>query len=212
MKKLKLLFLTLICFIQLHAQDQRSTWGISTLLSHYDREKENELNLGDVGYNINPGLEVLYGYQLRNSFFLSTGISYQYVDLVSHLETYDRFQVGELSIPVLLTVKDESGFFSFSTGFYSGRFLHFSWDKRLHSQWIPVNPKEREQYSDKSFFMDAYLDFAYSNSRWFKDGNVIRIAPFVRFRFKENWMDYYRTSIYYGIKLGIDLNFKLKEK
>lgn len=212
MKKLKLLFLTLICFVQLHAQEQRSVWGINTMLSHYDREKENELNLGDVGYKINPGLEVLYGFPLRTPFFLSTGISYQYVDLISHIETSDRFQIGELSVPVLLTVNNRSGLLSFSSGIYSGRFLHFSWDKNLDSQWIPVNPKEREKYSDRNFFMDAYFDFAYSNSRWFKDGNVIRIAPFVRFRFKENWMDYYRTSIYYGIKLGIDLNFKLKEK
>lgn len=210
MKKLKLLFLAIICFVQLYAQEQRSAWSISTLLSHYNREKENELNLGNVGYNINPGLEVLYGYPLKNSFFLSTGISYQYVDLVSHIETSDRFRFGELSIPVLLTINDKSGCFSFTTGVYSGRFLHFSWDKELHDQWVPVNAKEREHYSDNNFFMDAYMDLAYSNSKWFKDGNIVKIAPFVRYRFKENWMDYYRTSAYYGIKFCI--NFKMKEK
>ena len=210
MGKFKFLFLmTLFATIQLHAQEQKSAWSINTLLSHNDREKENELNLGNIGYNINPGLEVLYGYKLRNSLFLSTGISYQYVDLQSHRETSDRFNIGELSIPVLFTVHDKSRLFSFSTGIYSGRFLNFSWDKNLHNEWVPVNTKEREHYSEKNFFMDAYLDFAYSNSGGFNN-SAIKIAPFVRFRFKENWMDYYRTSLYYGIKFGIDFNRREK--
>ncbi|MDP2889438.1 MAG: hypothetical protein Q8P34_10830 [Bacteroidota bacterium] len=211
MEKFKLLFLlTLVATIQLHAQDQKSAWSLNILLSHYDRETENELILGDVGYKINPGLEVLYSYPLKSQFYLSTGASYQYVDLISHIETSDRFQVGELSIPVLLTVQNKSGALSFSTGVYSGRFLHFSWDKNLYGKWTSVNPQEREKYSERNFFMDAYFDFAYSNSRWFKNGNVVKIAPFFRVRFKENWMEYYRTSVFYGLKLGID--FKLREK
>ena len=212
MKKTKLLFLTLICFVQLHAQEQqkRSAWSINALLSHYDRQKENELNLGNIGYNVNPGLEVLYGFPLDNSSFLNTGISYQYVDIESHRETSDKFVVGELSIPVLFTAYEKSGYFSFSTGIYTGQFLHFSWYKNLHSQWEPVNTKDRDKYSDKSFFMDGYLDFAYSNSSWFKNDQVIKIAPFIRYRFLDNWMEYYRTSVYYGIKFS--LTFKMKEK
>lgn len=210
MKKLKLFIFSTMCVVQLYAQENKSTWNINVLLAHYDRVKANELNLGNVGFNINPGLEALYKYQLRNSIFLSSGISYQYVNLISHIETSDRFQVGELSIPILLTINDKSGFFSFSSGIYSGRFLHSSWDKNLDNQWVPVNTKERVHYSKKSSFMDIYVDFAYSNSGWFNNNNVVKIAPFVRFRFKENWMEYYRTSVYYGIKFGI--NFKMKEK
>ena len=208
MKKYELLLLTLICFVQLHAQEQRSSWSMSAILSHYDREKENELHLGDVPYNINPGLEILYGYKLKNALTLKTGISYQYVDLVSHIETSDKFRFGELSIPLLFNLEDKSGKFSFSTGIYSGKFLHFSWDKELHSQWVPVNTNERVHYSDKNFFMDAYLDLAYSNSGMFNGNNVIKIAPFLRFRFKENWMDYYRTSVFYGIKFCVSFNMK----
>ena len=212
MKKIKLLFLTLICFVNLHAQEQqkRSTWSVNALLSHYDRQKENELNLGKIGYNVNPGLEILYGFPLDNSSFLSTGISYQYVYLQSYSESSDKFVVGELSIPVLFTAYEKSGFFSFSTGIYTGQFLHFSWYQNLHSQWELVNPKVREHFSDKSFFMDGYLDFAYSNSSWFKNNHIIKIAPFVRYRFSDNWMEYYRTSVYYGIKL--ELTFKTKKK
>jgi hypothetical protein len=206
MKEVKILLIFVLIFAsKLYAQEQKSAWKLNILMSHYDREKENELNLGDNGYKINPGLEVLYCYPLKTRFHLSTGLSYQYVDLISHIEASDRFELGELSIPLLMTVNNKSGYWSFSTGVYSGRFLHFSWDQNLHGNWVSVTPDERESYLKQNFFMDAYFDFAYSNSSWLKNGNAVKIAPFVRFRFKENWMDHYRTSVYYGIKLGVDL-------
>lgn len=202
MRKLWLLLLILICVAHLYAQEPRGRWSMSAILTHYEREKENELHLGDVSYAINPGLEVLYGYKLRAAFSIKTGISYQYVDLISNIETSDRFRFGELSIPFLLNVEDKTGRFSFSTGIYSGKFLNLSWNKELNNRWIPVNTTEREHYSDENFFMDAYWDFAYANSGMFNK-NVVKIAPFLRFRIKENWMDYYRTSLFYGVKFCV---------
>lgn len=196
MKKVKLLVLAIICLIQVQAQEPKSTWSLNVLLSHYDRVKDNELNLGDIDYNINPGLEILYNYHLQNTLSLSTGVSYQFVYLLSHVETSDRLQVGEISIPVLLTLKGKSSPWSVSSGIYGGQFLHMAWDQNLHGRWETVNPKDREFYSDKDFFMDAYLDFAYTHKG-------LRIAPFVRYRFKDNWMDHYRINVYYGIKFGI---------
>lgn len=211
MNEVKLLLILVLVFAtKLYAQEHKSTWKVNVLLSHYDREKENELTLGNIGYKINPGLEVLYSYPLMTRFHLSTGLSYQYVDLISYIETSDRFELGELSIPLLLTVNNKSGAWSLSSGIYSGQFLHFAWNKNLHGNWVSVNPQKQENYSKQNFFMDAYFDVAYSNSSWLKNGNAVKIAPFVRFRFKENWMDHYRTSAYYGFKLGIDLRMNYK--
>lgn len=210
MLKYKLLIIfALICATKLYSQECKSMWKLNVLLSHYERQKKNELTLGDLGYKIVPGLEILYSYTIKYPFLVSTGFSYQYVDLISYIETSDKFQVGEFSIPLLLTV-DQSRSWSFSTGVYSGKFLHLSWNQKLHGNWTSINPKERVGYSENSFFMDAYFDIIYSNSHWLKSKNGIKIAPFVRYRFKENWMENYRTSFYYGIKLGID--FKIKEK
>ncbi|HET6560198.1 MAG TPA: hypothetical protein VFG54_22915, partial [Prolixibacteraceae bacterium] len=196
MKKAILIILAIVCVIQVQAQEPKSTWSLNVLLSHYDRVKDNELNLGDIDYNINPGLEIIYNYHFRNAFLFSTGVSYQFVNLQSFRETSDRLQVGEISIPVLFTLKGKSSPLSVSSGIYGGQFLHMDWDQNLHGRWETVNPNDREFYSDKDFFMDVYLDFAYTHKG-------LRIAPFVRYRFKDNWMDHYRLSVYYGIKFGI---------
>lgn len=197
MKKVMLIILAFVCLMQVQAQESKSTWSVNAILAHYERITDNELFPGDIGYNINPGLEVLYNHHLQNSLSFSTGVAYQFVYLLSHVETSDRFQVGELSISVLITLKGKSSPWSVSTGIYGGQFLHLNWDKNLHSRWVTVNPKEREYYSDKDFFMDAYLDLAYSYKG-------LRIAPFIRYRFKDNWMEHYRIPVYYGIKFGFN--------
>lgn len=196
MDKLRLLVLALICCMQTYAQESKSTWSVNAILAHYERVKENELNLGDIGYNVNPGLEVLYNHHFHKSVSFSTGVSYQFVNLISHVETSDRFQVGEISIPVLFTLKGNSSPLSVSTGVYGGQFLHMAWDKSLHGQWVTVDPYDREYYSNKDFFMDWYFDLGFTHKG-------IKISPYIRYRFKDNWMDHYRTPVYYGIKFGV---------
>lgn len=196
MKKVKLFVLAFICLMQAQAQEPKSSWSLNAILSHYDRIRENEFTLGDNGYNINPGLEILYNYRFQNTLLFSTGVSYQFVNLISHVETSDRFQVGEISIPLLLTLKGKSSPISVSAGVYGGQFLHMDWDQRLHGQWVTVDPNDREFYSDKDFFMDGYFDLGFTHKG-------IKISPFIRYRFKDNWMEHYRTSVYYGVKFGI---------
>lgn len=203
LRPLALALLPLIFVVQAYTQEQTNTWSINLLLARYDGIKSDVNDPGDVLYNINPGMEVLYGHKLSEIYFLHSGISYQYVRLES---TAYKFRVGELSIPVLLSMSAKPGL-SVATGIYAGKFLHFAWDRSSHNEWIPVNPKDQEHYSDKNFFMDAYLGLSYSGKKWSRNGNAFRMEPFIRYRFKENWMDHYRTSIYYGIKLGVDLNF-----
>lgn len=210
MKKFKLVLLTLMCIVQLHAQEKRSIWSVNALMSHYEPQKDNNSYSEKTGYNVNPGIEVLYGYPIDSFTFLSTGISYQYVSIESHREGADKFVLGELSIPLLLTAIERSGHFSFSTGFYTGQIVHFSWYNDQYNQWVPVNLKDKKRYSDQSLFVDGYLDFAYSNSSWFKNDHVIKFVPFIRYRFSENWMEYYRTSVYYGLKFS--MTFKSKGK
>ena len=212
MKRFKLFILAIICCVQLHAQEQkmRGAWSINAIMSHYEPQKANDSYSQKIGYNVNPGIEVLYGFPMDSFIFLSTGISCQYLSIESHREGADKFVLGELSIPLLFTAIERSGHFSFTTGFYSGQFLHFSWYHDQYHQWELVNLKDEKRYSDKSFFMDGYLDFGYSNSSWFTNDHVIKIVPFMRYRFSENWMEYYRTSVYYGIKFS--LTFKTKER
>ena len=196
----------------LRAQDEKSYMSISPILSHYDRVKSNELYLGDVPYNVCPGIEFLYNYKIGSFCKMGTGLSYQYASVVSHVETSDKFNFGELSIPVLFTLTEKKNRFSVETGIYAGKFLHFSWYRELHSRWEKVNSYPQQVgYKDRNAFADLYLAISIGINK--STHHPALISPFIRYRFAENWMEHYRESSYYGIKFTINLiNLKKDEK
>ena len=197
--------LLLLFSFQLSAQAQhsekKSGWVTNFTLSHFHRVTKNELHLGSAGFNISPGLELLYNYQVLNNFSLSSGIFYQYVDFMSHIETTDRFKIGEFNVPFIISVNNNSPF-SFQMGTYFGKFIHFNWTHSIHGQWIEYPKGYDDQfYSSKNGFIDLYFGFSYSII--LNNGRNFSFTPFVKHRFKENWMDHYRKSTHFGFKLLI---------
>jgi len=204
-----LVILLLFDVFFLNAQDKKSYLSIGTILSHYNRVKSEELNLGTIPFNICPGIELLYNYKLEPSFKFETGLSYQYVSLFSHVETSDKFNFGELSLPILFTFTERKNRFSVETGIYAGKFLHFSWERESHSQWLKVNSYSQQiGYKNKNVFADLYLGISCAINKM--DNRSILVSPFFRYRFAENWMNHYRESSYYGIKVTISMK-KIEE-
>lgn len=179
---------------------------VNIVIAHYQEQKENELDLGGVPYNINPGVGLLYHYPLTEKLFLEAGINYQYVDMQCHIYTADRFLFGEISLPFqvqynfLNTSKND---FILLSGIYFGKFLHFDWQTKGRVNWETLNPTFYRNYSDNNFFIDLHFEARYqivSNNR-----KGVSIGPFFRVRVKENWMEHYRKKYYYGIQLGIPI-------
>jgi len=197
-----LIVLFFYCF-SAFAQDQKGYVSFSPYFSHYI-PKTSELQLGDVPYNVCPGIELLYNYQLSTSGKLATGLSYQYASIISHANSSDKFVFGELSLPVLLTFTEKNNRLSLVTGIYAGKFLHFEWYKMAHSQWSKATYYDpRFGYKAQNAFADLYLAVSYSINK--NDPHHTSISPFVKYRIGENWMDLYRESFYYGFKFTINM-------
>lgn len=130
--------------------------------------------------------------------------------MISNADGADKFVFGEISLPVLITLKEKSNRLSVETGFYAGKFLHFEWYKMSHSQWskaIYYDP--RFGYKKQNAFADLYLAVSYAINK--NDPRHASVSPFMKYRIGENWMNLYRESIFYGFKFTINM-YKLKKE
>ncbi len=208
MRQLQYLFVTTLLLISTVAfpQAKKGDLIVNIAIAHYPEQNENELDLGGVPYNINPGLGLLYHYPLTEKLFLETGIHYQYIDMQCHIYTADRFLFGEISLPFqvqynfLNTNKDHLILLS---GIYFGKFLHFDWQTKGRVNWETLDPTFYRNYSDKNFFIDLHIEAKYQIVSNNKSG--VSIGTFFRVRAKENWMEHYRKNLYYGVQLGIPI-------
>ncbi len=194
------------------AQEVKSDIGFNLTLAHYTGTSEDMYYhpKGYYTYSIDPGIEILYRYKLSNSISVGTGASYQTGRIPAYL---DRFKLGEISIPLLFRVitnpEGESKFF-LSSAIYAGKILHISADNFGRVDWHKMGMNYIQGYSPNSFFVDLSLNAGVS----FKaDGkNEFSISPVVKIRVKDNWMENYRESIYYGIIFSYQLNLKRNQK
>lgn len=210
-----LIVLCLILFAfqgKTQAQEVKSDIGFNLTFAHYTGTSEDMYYhpKGYYTYSIDPGIEILYRYKLSNSISVGTGASYQTGRIPAYL---NRFKFGEISAPLLFRIitnpEGKSKFF-LSAAIYGGKILYISADNFGRVDWHKLEMKYIQGYSPNSFFVDLSLNAGVS----FKaDGeNEFSISPIVKFRVKDNWMENYRESIYYGIIFSYQLNLKRNQK
>lgn len=200
----------LFCFFCVNAQDRKTYLSVSPTFSHFIPIKAAGSQMENAPYNVSPGIEILYNYKLGSSFKLGTGLSYQYVNMISYANGSDKFIVGEISLPVLFTLTGENNRLSVETGVYAGKFLHFEWYKRSHSRWSKSSSYDpRFGYKEQNTFVDLYLAVSYVINK--SNLRPAAISPFVKYRVAENWMKLYRESVYYGFKFTISMNRLIKD-
>lgn len=194
------------------AQEVKSDIGFNLTLAHFTGTSEDMYYhpKGYYTYSIDPGIEILYRYKLSNSISVGTGASYQTGRIPAYL---DRFKFGEISVPLLFRfVTNPAGKSKvfLSTAIYAGKLLNISADNFGRIDWHKLEMKYIQGYSPNSFFVDLSLNAGVS----FKadDQNKFSISPVVKFRVKDNWMENYRKSMYYGIIISYQLNLKRHQK
>jgi hypothetical protein len=157
---------------------------------------------------LTPGIGLIYYKGIDQSIGIESGVNYQYVNVISDLDAIDKFVYGEISFSAglkvnLFYIKNKP--FSISSGLNGGKFLHFKWlvpdDYGWHSAFLKIRPK----YSNKNYFTDLYLNLNYTPD--YKKSNMV-ITPFIKYRFIDNWINYYIERFHYGIKIGLKLKLK----
>lgn len=214
---IKIFFLCLmaLCFTdRISAQQGKSDLVVSGTLAHFIRSGEMSRMKDFYKYPVDPGVEVLYQYRLGNNSFLSSGLTYQRGRIANYKQTEDRFRFGEISIPVLFKqnlIRSGKKIIYSTVGVSYGKMLHFDWERSTsQGEWSNVLGKYEEHYSEKNNVTDLLFDLGISFPACAK--NTIAIAPYVKYRVKDNWMGYYRDKLYYGLKISYQLNLKRNEK
>lgn len=194
------------------AQEVKSDIGFNLTFVHYTGTSEDLYYHPKEYYTyaIDPGIEILYRHKLSNSISVGTGASYQTGWIPAYL---NRFKFSEFSIPLLfkyVTNPASRSKFFLSTAIYAGKMLHISADNFGKVDWHKLEMKYIQGYSPNSFFVDLSLNVGVSLND--KNQNEFSVSPVVKFRVKDNWMENYRKSMYYGIMFSYQLNLKRHQK
>ncbi len=208
MKQLAILTIISLCYFTGYSQEKKGFWSLSFNLSHYSGLEMGGIRQDHFKYKISPGLEILYSHDINQNTQVKSGFSLQHIIMQPLGGLNRKGEIGEFSIPLLLTTPLISGTKSsllFSAGIYQGKFLYSKWSQEVHHMWQSLNPEYIDDYSDKNFFMDGYIGLVYFDKK-----RNAHITPFIHYKFIENWMKHYRKSTYYGIKFGVNLKPFLK--
>ena len=206
-----LIVLCLMLFVfqvESKAQEEKSDIGFNLSLVHYTGTSDDMYYhpKGYYSYSIDPGIEILYRYKLTNWISVGTGACYQRGRIPAYL---NRFQFGEISVPLLfrfVTNPANKSKVFLSTAMYAGKILHISADNFGRIDWHNLEMKYIQGYSQNSFFVDLSVNAGVSFKA--EDNNEFSVSPVVKFRVKDNWMENYRESIYYGIIVTYQFNLK----
>ncbi len=204
---LQLIFFLSLCNIT-WAQGDKNSLIFSGTLAHYIRSGEKSDIKGFYNYPVSPGVEVLYQYKFSKFSYLSSGVNYQRGRFANYMEAHDRFRFGEISVPIIfkqvLMQKDKKNLFA-TAGFSYGTMVQLSWESPTSSsEWVDVPREYDEHYSDKDSFADLLFSFGASFRATPK--NEFSISPYFKYRLKDNWMNYFRNELHYGIKISYQLN------
>jgi hypothetical protein len=196
------------------AQENKSSLVFSGALAHFERADKFVNTIGFYKYPVDPGLELLYQYQLSRTFFLSTGLNYQLGRVANWDGARDRFRFGEMSLPLIGKLKfsshNKTNLFA-TMGFFYGKMVYVDWESPAKgNEWVNVNKKYNEHYSNDDSFADVMLGAGISFPIFHQ--NEFAITPYLKYRVNDNWMNYARHNISYGIKLSYQLNLKGNEK
>lgn len=209
--KLLLVFFVLIS-VYCPAQESKSDLVFSGTLAHYFPFGKESVTPGYYVYPIDPGLELLYQYQLGSAFFIGSGLSYQ-MGRISTLKGGERrLRFGEISIPIqikfILIKIDKVNLFT-TVGYSYGQMIHLDFEEPYVNKWVNVHTEYEEHYSEKDSFTD--LLFGLGLSFPVTEKNALEISPYIKYRLKDYWMEYYRDNVYCGIKISYQLNLGKNE-
>lgn len=127
-----------------------------------------------------------------------------------------RFRFGEISVPIIvksiLVQRDKKNLFA-TAGFSYGQMVHLNMQSPTsQSEWIEI-PREfrkyEEHYSEKDAFADLLFGLGFSFT--LSPKSEFAILPYLKYRVKDNGMEYYRDNLYYGIKISYQLNLNKNE-
>lgn len=215
MKYLKLLLIFFV-FISAYcpAQESKSSLVLSGALAHYERTDKSVNVIGFYKYPVDPGLELLYQYQLGSTFFLSAGFNYQIGRVANWEGPVDRFRFGEMSLPLIGKLKfssyNKTNLFA-TMGFFYGKMVYVDWESPAKgNEWANVDKKYNEHYSNDDSFADIMIGMGISFTIFHQ--NEFAITPYLKYRVNDNWINYARHNISYGIKISYQLNLSGNEK
>ncbi|HLN74406.1 MAG TPA: hypothetical protein VK205_14015 [Prolixibacteraceae bacterium] len=214
MKYIKLLLVVFVLMsVYCSAQESKSDLVFSGTLAHYQRLGGNTGIQGFYNYPVDPGIEVLYQYRVANTFLLSSGLCYQYGRIASWKGSENRFRFGEISLPLIfkqLLVKDDKLNLFTSFGISYGKMLNLDWEvPEKGTGWGAVDRHQNEHYSVKNAFSDLLFDVGVSFP--LSNQNAIAISPYLKYRLKDYWMEYFRKDVYYGIKISYLFSLRKNE-
>jgi len=192
-------------------QYYRNSIIFSGIANHFDDSGESVNSHVFYQYPIDPGVELLFQHKFSRVVSLSAGVYYQRGRITTLKQGADRFKFGEAGLPVLINVTlnpEKKNHFYASLGAYPGFLTGFTWDYMGsgHNWYEMFDIESEEHYSNEKFILDIYLGSGFSYV--FNQRNEISITAFIKYRAMDNWMEYFKEKISYGIKLSYQLNFK----
>ena len=157
----------------------------------------------------NPGIELIYMQEISERFELGAGVSYQHGAVSSYIKNGEHtFTFDDICISLLfkkyIKIKEYDHLYT-TTGFYNGKTTKIKAAWPASSGWIQLPTNKVAYYSDDVVFSDFYLDFGYHTS--LKKTFIFSVAPFLKYRINNTWMNYHQNKFHYGFKLNFSLNF-----
>ena len=203
-----ILLILMIC-ITIRSWSQREGGSIilGLGLSHYIRDKQNELHIIEPHADIGPVAEIMYQFSLNRKLKYIAGLSYQYMIMPSYKEETHKFLISEISVLVLirkalLPIGQKQLFIT--TGLCPGKLVGFKLFHEERDGWHKQDYHILEHYSnDNRLFADLYFDVGLISSDYQK--GLASLSAFLRYRIKDYWLGYYKAPLYYGAKLNIRL-------
>ena len=206
-----IIFFIIMLALPVFGQKKNSV-TISGIIAKFTGMKDESYHGQKLDYDLYPGLgaELIYMRNIENELEIGTGLNYQLGLAASFFSPGGEtgFIFNDISLPILLRkyikLRTHNKFYA-TTGFYFGKTTKVKALWRASSGWKQFPANKVENYSDDVTFSDFYLDFGYHTS--LKKKFVFSVAPFLKYRINNTWMNYHQNKFYYGFKLNFSLNF-----
>lgn len=200
------IFLTMFLGIQrIEAQDSIKNLSFNLQLNHFI-DKNHEQSMYFIPFN--PGIEVLFKQYLTDKMTVATGINYTYSVWNYKFSPVSRFQrnAHELAFPILFERYPNKKII-LTFGCYFG-WLVSRKEMNLNknsNDWIDITDDSNNGKISK-FTCDLYFDLAFQFHKKPGTNKTVLVAPFVKYKLKDNWMNEVRTKMYFGVNVKFNIS------